>query len=598
MRHGVCSPLSLLLQSSSPLRPIPSSPHLTSGQRVVPHGVRSEAAAALQAVVRAEPQRGEAWRVLGDVRRDMGEVAEAERCYGHALKAFPSDMPTLHSWVKLLQSTGRHREVISLLSKYIPYHPTNVELHYWLASSHHSLAVFPKAVDAYNHVLKMQPRDYSERQSHDMAFYQREVAIYMAACMEQPLDRFSIDDHFLPLFKESWTYRYPPDALLQAGYEPTALPPLDARGANGSSCRGEAEGTRLGAAHVEAVDWADRLGGLIQYHCAGFLNNRRQQRAAGLAMLAIMQTLRHEWARLLASTSRPASASSGADVALTWRDVYSMAATWRQVAEPTDKVMWSDRYTERGFNKGVISSTPISYGQSLNFKYGAYADRAFVILKQLLLERGVVKAQDGLVEVPLTKAILRKAQKASTHTQLAAPVGQPSFYTPLLIPSSAQPGKLIEGTRISVFPNSDSPEPELAIELMLKPERWREYEREMDAAWQAIRLAVANTSLRDSDLPAYRKAVQDSVLRMAYYWYNFQPLSRGTSGTGYVVTLALLLSMDLQVTTAIPPGVQVDWEALLSPTPADFTAAISELGQIPLISDTFPCLREVFLALE
>ncbi|CAI5513223.1 unnamed protein product [Closterium sp. Naga37s-1] len=157
-------------------------------------------------------------------------------------------------------------------------------------------------------------------------------------------------------------------------------------------------------------------------------------------MLAIMHALRHEWARLLASSSRPASASSGADVALTWRDVYSMAATWRQVAEPTDKVMWSDRYTESGFNKGVISSTPISYGQSLNFKYGAYADRAFVILKQLLLERGVVKAQDGLVEVPLTKAVLRKARKASTHTQLAAAVSQPSFYTPLLIPSSAQPG--------------------------------------------------------------------------------------------------------------------------------------------------------------
>ncbi|CAI7877807.1 unnamed protein product, partial [Closterium sp. NIES-54] len=326
------------------------SPHehtlrLFLGNALYHMGRRAEAAAALQVVVRAEPQRGEAWRVLGDVRRDMGEVGEAERCYGHALKAFPSDMPTLHSWVKLLQSTGRHREVISLLSKYIPYHPTNVELRYWLASSHHSLADFPKAVDAYNHVLQMQPRDYSDRQSHDMAFYQREVAIYMAACMEQPLDQFSIDNHFLPLFKESWTYRYPPHALLQAGYKPKALPPLDARGGNGSTCSGEGEGTRLGAAHVEAVDWADRLGSLIQYHCTGFLNNRRQQRAAGLAMLAIMHALRHEWARLLASTTRPASASRGADVALTWRDVYSMAATWRQIAEPTDKVMWSDRYT-------------------------------------------------------------------------------------------------------------------------------------------------------------------------------------------------------------------------------------------------------------
>eukprot|EP00897_Mesotaenium_endlicherianum_P000971 jgi/Mesen1/10875/ME000093S10392 len=48
--------------------------------------------------------------------------------------------------------------------------------------------------------------------------------------------------------------------------------------------------------------------------------------------------------------------------------------------------------------------------------------------------------------------------------------------------------------------------------------------------------------------------------------YNFMPLARGTAVVGYVVLLALFLAASMEVTAPIPRGIQVDWEAILSPS--------------------------------
>jgi hypothetical protein len=52
------------------------------------------------------------------------------------------------------------------------------------------------------------------------------------------------------------------------------------------------------------------------------------------------------------------------------------------------------------------------------------------------------------------------------------------------------------------------------------------------------------------------------------------PLSRGSAVVGYVVLLGLFLAANMDVTASIPQGVQVDWEALLSPDPDTFVNAI------------------------
>lgn len=52
------------------------------------------------------------------------------------------------------------------------------------------------------------------------------------------------------------------------------------------------------------------------------------------------------------------------------------------------------------------------------------------------------------------------------------------------------------------------------------------------------------------------------------------PLSRGSAVVGFVVLLGLLLAANMEFTGSIPPGIQVDWEAILSSNPDVFTASI------------------------
>lgn len=72
-----------------------------------------------------------------------------------------------------------------------------------------------------------------------------------------------------------------------------------------------------------------------------------------------------------------------------------------------------------------------------------------------------------------------------------------------------------------------------------------------------------------------KKDVVQHTLTYAYYWYNFMPLARGTAAVGYLTILGMLLAARVPVTWTIPAGVQADWEAILSQTPAGFIKAVA-----------------------
>ncbi|CAI5517049.1 unnamed protein product [Closterium sp. Naga37s-1] len=96
---------------------------------------------------------------------------------------------------------------------------------------------------------------------------------------------------------------------------------------------------------------------------------------------------------------------------------------------------------------------------------------------------------------------------------------------------------------------------------------------------------------------------------MAYYWYNFMPLARGTAMNGYVMTLALLLAVDLRVSQPIARGVQVDWESILCPSSDIFITSVSswlypslvvapDAASIPSVREHFPTIGDVIEALS
>ena len=44
----------------------------------------------------------------------------------------------------------------------------------------------------------------------------------------------------------------------------------------------------------------------------------------------------------------------------------------------------------------------------------------------------------------------------------------------------------------------------------------------------------------------------ESILKFAYFWYNFMPLARGTAAAGYIFILSMFLAAGMPVTASIP----------------------------------------------
>ena len=75
------------------------------------------------------------------------------------------------------------------------------------------------------------------------------------------------------------------------------------------------------------------------------------------------------------------------------------------------------------------------------------------------------------------------------------------------------------------------------------------------------------------------------VLTLFWHWVNFGPLTRGSASTGYVAMHALLLAVGMPAGVLLgsleggvgglapPYGVQMDWEAILTPRPGAFVRA-------------------------
>lgn len=101
---------------------------------------------------------------------------------------------------------------------------------------------------------------------------------------------------------------------------------------------------------------------------------------------------------------------------------------------------------------------------------------------------------------------------------------------------------------------------------------------------------------------------QPPTLQIFYYWVNFGPLSRGSAACGYVVLAGLMAAMGWKIVEPLPPNVQMDWEAILRPTPEDFLAIArpwlyrarrrADVLDIPSVAATLPTALDGIKALN
>ncbi|CAI5513212.1 unnamed protein product [Closterium sp. Naga37s-1] len=174
-------------------------PHLFLGLALTATGAPFEAVKSYETAMAMNPDVKEGWTNWGQTMKEIAMFNESERCYKRALDVDKGFLLAYKLWAKLRHTVGDHRGVIRLLQEGLKHHPNNVELRYFEASCFHATGDFSQAVRLYDSILSLQTS--GDERFQYLAFYQREIAAYMAVNVNAPFSHFSLDDHFNRVFK-------------------------------------------------------------------------------------------------------------------------------------------------------------------------------------------------------------------------------------------------------------------------------------------------------------------------------------------------------------------------------------------------------------
>ncbi|CAD7702294.1 unnamed protein product, partial [Ostreobium quekettii] len=533
---------------------------------------------AYKAAIKLDPNFKEAYFNICQALKEAGFVKEAEDAYkkGRAVeKKSPLDQPHFGSYrvmASMYQGMGNHVKAVEILTHALgkDLNEQKLECFYLRAACHHALGFHKKAVRDYLKCIEFEKALSREEplERHQLvvvSFYQKEMALYTRHRLDTPVDSFCPDVELNPIFKELWCKKLGPSQELIASYamqrtvieDPVPMP---------------ARPTAKELAPLLSA--ADLVGSLLQNDYQGFLPNRRQQRAAGLAALELAQAVQavlvaKREGRVFEVDSMGASGGEGkaGRKEFSWREAMDIIVKWRQLSEPNDQVVWVDLLTPSEFEAGFGSHTPMFSGQTKCVRYYMNFPRALAKHKEVLLKDGKAynAANDAIpVDKPKQQEAIRKAKTASDMYKVI----KEDSWAVVPIASLAQPGKMIEGTRLTLVKVHDQPDAyEFSIRTPVRPPRWKEFEAELKKAWD---------ELIDAMLGGDPVIVAKKILAYTYYWYNFMPLARGTAAAGYTFMLALFWAAGMPVRSSIPTDYQVDWEAILEQHPDIFTAELSQ----------------------
>ncbi|RWR81440.1 suppressor of RPS4-RLD 1 [Cinnamomum micranthum f. kanehirae] len=578
-------------------------------------GEYGRAEEALEKSIQLDPNFLEGWTHLVQFYHELADSEKAFECLKQLHFVDSRFAKAYHLRGLLHHGMGEHRKAIKDFSVGLSIESSNIEYLYFRASCYHAIGDYGEAVKDYDAVLDLELDTMEKFVLQCMAFYQKELALYTASKINSEFCWFDIDGDIDPLFKEYWCKRLHPKNVCEKVYR---QPPLRDSLKKGRLRKQDFAATKQKAVLLQA---ADAIGKKIQYNCSGFLHNRRQYRMAGLAVIEIAQKVSKAWRFLqlewkfssknapksgkkarrkekvavasqnrggagcsTSSSSEPSTSYGFSDdrsaygrSMMSWQEVYNLGVKWRQISEPCDPVVWINKLSEE-FNSGFGSHTPMILGQAKVVRYFPNCQRVINVAKAIIEEtKHVNNSKDENIDLS-EAGKLQKVKCAESCSDLYSVVGE-DFWLATKCNSTAFEGKHLEGTRITIQKTAERGF-DFAIRTPCLPARWDEYDTEMATAWEVLCNAYCGELYGSTDINALEN-VKDSILRLAYYWYNFMPLSRGSAVVGYVVLLGLFLAANMEVTESIPQGIQVDWEAILSrdpaPTMIDFCTTLSLL---------------------
>lgn len=571
----------------------------------------------------AEANMGQAYKEMADENKALEHltVALKENSYTHGFY--------LRGWTYF--SMGLHKHAYNDFTQALKCDRNFFEGWWMRGVTSSGLGMVNSAVSDFDAALALRPEH--------PAWYQRQLALFYHHHLDTPLASFNIDAALSTELKEAWCKRNPPTShlpkqpglqksILDVNLNPSASPWLHT------------------ADMSSLIDFASKVGKWVHQDSPGFLKNRRQIAMAGFAAIEVAQALRQAWGKPTKTTpaktattplhkgkgangnskgktttpqTTPTEASSttakvdgkssskerGAH-AFGWRDMYDITVKWRQYSEPNDPVWWVDLLTKEAFSEGFGSHTPIITGQCKVIRYGRMLERSLPIFKKLVKD-----------QCALSDDAKKQVDDATTPEDLYCLLNRDYFVvTPCH--SSAVPGKVMEGTRLTI--QRSPPEGfEYSIRTPGTPPRWVDYDVELTHMFELLTIDAkklfAESEKSDhsasADIVALKERITQHILTIAFYWYNFMPLARGTAACGYVSILGMFLATGTHLQAKIPSNTMLDWDAILLPTPSEFTDTCKEwmlphreplneatFESLPSVSGSIPTLRHLFTVLN
>lgn len=496
-------------------------------------GKAKEALSHLTKVIATDSTNKEAWLHLGNAYRDLGNSGEAESAYEMAVNLDNGYLLPYHSRGFMRMGTGHHQQAIEDFTSAVNIDKEKIEPHMFLGLALQDVGRYSEAEKEYEFILEREPANY--------VFYMREIMRYHKLKLDEDVYSFCQDVDIDALAKEQQCKRIDHTKLVD--YKPHKFVE---KNIEDNQCE------------ESLVKNAKRFGERMQYSCPGFLSNKRMQVAFGMAIMEIAQDLQNVFKKNLYTINRVSSDKKRPKKRLySWRDFLDVAVRWRQMSELNDPVWYIDQLPAKNFAEGYGSHTPMIMRQTTIIRYSPFAPRAFEIVKKLIPEKMNT----------LTKEKQQLAVNAKEWTELLTILGD--FFLHTNCYSQVTPGEKMDGTRITI--KSMPPYgKEFSVQTPCVPDRWVRFDKEIDYAWNRF-VESAKKYLKNRD---NLDEVSNRILTLTFYIYNLMPLSRGTAASVYASMLGMFLSIGIEITSSSPPGMQIDWEAILGERPEEFIQAL------------------------
>ncbi|XP_020626195.1 tetratricopeptide repeat protein 13-like isoform X2 [Orbicella faveolata] len=536
-------------------------------------------------VLQTNTNQAECHRSLGHAYRELGSPDFAHLHFTAAVMMEPTVAQNYHSRGILNYMRGKPAEAITDLKACLKYNPKSISCKYWKGVSYAAIGNFYEAVKSSAKILLS---NSSPMQNVDVikSHYLKEYSRYLHSHLDTPLSEYSPDTDLDGRLKDLWVKGLPFNAK-NYSEQPGIQPHIR-----------EVEEVSFDYLSPDAqflLCKSSTLGPLVQYHADGFLPNVRHHRAMGLAILDVAQVAHKNWKAGRSSKTNLKKIAS-------WRDMFDVAVKWRRISDPEQPVFWLDLMPEKSVKTGFNFRMNLLRGQLKSVRYSDYFEKIFQFTKTMLQHLYRVNEFN-------TKEFKRQVEKAKTCRELIQVLKQhdtsnqqPGMILSTHVSSSKTGGgtKSLEGLNLSLSESGSNIL--FTMDTPTTPSRTAGYHSELDHIWRHLNDEMRRPGNKDVDV------VGNDILSLVYYFFNLMPLSRGSSAVAYTVALGLFLAVGRETTGKIPPGKEVDLEAMIGGSVENFTKNVKgwlglrklskPVSSLPLVSEVFPTLRTVLEALN